>query len=322
MPAATPGRRPVTVAVTAGDPCGIGPEVILKTLARWRPRPGLRLLVIGDRAVFDAAARRLRIRPWNRAEWIDCAHRGRFTPGRPSESSGRASLDYLELAVAAARAGDAHALVTGPVTKWAVARAHPGFVGHTEYLARAFRAHDIVMMFVSDRLRVALLTRHLPIARVPRALTPALVRASSRVTAETLRRQFGIRRPRLALCGLNPHAGEGAPDSLEARIMRPALARLRRQGVVCDGPFAADGLFASSAGGYDAVIAPYHDQGLIPFKMAARDRGCQLTAGLPIVRTSPDHGTGLDIAGRGVANAGSMRYSLELAAQLVLRQGR
>ena len=317
MPVPTRGAaRLVTVALTAGDPCGIGPEVILKALAAWRPTAGARLIVIGDLAVFESAARRLgrRVPQW--PEWLDCGRSNSFTPGRSSALAGRASLDYVDRAIALARARRIQALVTGPVTKWAVARARPGFVGHTEYLADAFRVRNVVMMFVSEQLRVALLTRHLPLARVSRAITPRLVRTSIRLTAETLRARFGIRRPRLALCGVNPHAGEGAPDSLEARVMRPALAALRRQGISCDGPVAADGFFAGSIRRYDAVVCPYHDQGLIPFKMAARDRGCQLTAGLPLVRTSPDHGSGLDIAGQGIADPGSMRYALALAMRL------
>ena len=313
---------PVTLAITAGDPCGIGPEVILKALGAWRPPAAVRVVVIGDRAVFESTARRLGRRVPGWPEWSDAGRPDWFTPGQSSAAAGRASLEYVNRAIALARAGRIQALVTGPVTKWAVARARPGFVGHTEYLARALRAREVVMMFVSDRLRIALLTRHVPLARVSRAITPALLRASVRITAETLRAQFGIRRPRLALCGVNPHAGEGAPDSVEARVMRPALAALRRQGVACEGPFAADGLFAASAGRYDAVVCPYHDQGLIPFKMAARDRGCQLTAGLPLVRTSPDHGSGLDIAGRGIADPGSMRYALALAARLAVHAHR
>jgi 4-hydroxythreonine-4-phosphate dehydrogenase len=207
--------------------------------------------------------------------------------------------------------------VTGPVTKWAIRQVRPGFVGQTEYLAEALGVRDVVMMFVSDRLRVALLTRHLPLRRVPRTLTPHLLRQSLRLTAQALRRHFGIARPRLAVCGLNPHAGESAGGSEEQRIMRPALRALRRGGLVCDGPFAADGFFAgASPGRYDAVVCAYHDQGLIPFKMAARDRGCQFSAGLPLIRTAPDHGSAREIAGRGVADCGSMLYAIRLAERL------
>ena len=324
---------PPVIALTAGDPCGIGPEVMLKTLRTVRAGGRARFVVIGDLAVFERLARRLRIalpawqvRPltnvglWaSRLTFLDCRHRGRFLPGHPSAAAGRACLDYLACAVDLWRSGRIHALVTGPVTKWAAAKVLPSFVGQTEYLAGAMNARRVVMMFVSDRLRIALLTRHLPLRRVASALTPQLLRTAVEVTARTLVNDFGIRQPRLAVCGLNPHAGEESASSEERTVMSPALASLRRRGICCEGPFAADGFFAA-APSYDAVVCPYHDQGLIPFKMAARDRGCQLSAGLPLLRTSPDHGSALDIAGQGIANPGSMRYALELAIRLAHRR--
>jgi len=237
---------------------------------------------------------------------------------------------YLDHAVALWRARRLQALVTAPVTKWAVARVRPSFVGQTEYLARAMGVRDVVMLFVSAHLRVALLTRHLPLRRVARAIDRTRLRTALRLTASALAASFGIARPRLALCGLNPHAGEARADSEERTVMVPILRALRREGIRCDGPFAADGFFACSraplAGrqargpeGYDAVVCAYHDQGLIPFKMAARDQGCQMSVGLPIVRTSPDHGSALDIAGKGLAHAGSMTYALRLAIKLAQR---
>ena len=321
-------RDPV-IAVTAGDPCGIGPEVLLKALRTIRAGGRARFAVIGDLAVFERLARRLRLplpawqvrastdrRPWtSRLTFLDCRHRGRFLPGHPSAAAGQASLDYLRCAVTLWRSGRIRGLVTGPVTKWAAAKILPSFVGQTEYLAGATRARDVVMMFVSDRLRVALVTRHLPLSRVSSALTPRLLRSTVEVTARTLTTWFNIRRPRLAVCGLNPHAGESSTASEERTVMRPVLEALRRRGIRCEGPFAADGFFASPPD-YDAVICAYHDQGLIPFKLLARDRGCQLSAGLPLLRTSPDHGSALDIAGRGIANPGSMRYALALAVKL------
>ncbi|MBI2104730.1 MAG: 4-hydroxythreonine-4-phosphate dehydrogenase PdxA [Candidatus Omnitrophica bacterium] len=321
------------LAITCGDPCGVGPEVLLKALAQARPPRRLRLAVIGDRIVFEETARRLRRRlpPWrvvrapqrprpgDSLTLIDCRRSDRFAPGRSSREAGAASLAYLEEALALWRAGSLGALVTGPVTKWAIRRVRPSFVGQTEYLARAMRIRDVVMLFVSDSLRVALLTRHIPLRRVAAAVDRGLVQRAARLTAEALSAAFRIPRPRLALCGINPHAGEGAPASEERRVLLPALRALRREGIRCEGPFAADGLFASLSAArppFDAVISPYHDQGLIPFKMVARDRGCQMSVGLPIVRTAPDHGSALDIAGRGVADPGSMRYALELAMRL------
>lgn len=323
--------RPSTIAMTAGDPCGIGPEVILKTLATVSRAHRKRLIIIGDLPVFHAAAARLQhpLPPWSVVSppcsrtafeagltFLDCGRPGTFVPGRPSRQAGRASLAYLEQALALWRMRQIDALVTAPVTKWAIARVSRGFVGQTEYLASATGTRDVVMMFVSDRLRVALLTRHLPLRRVARAINRRLLLTSVALAAEALASWFRIPHPKLALCGLNPHAGESSRESEEARIMRPALRTLRRRGIRCDGPFAADGLFAGASLAYDAIICAYHDQGLIPFKMSARDRGCQLSVGLPLVRTSPDHGSALDIAGKSIANPGSMRYALQLAERL------
>lgn len=322
--------KPV-IAITSGDPCGIGPEVILKALRGVGTAPHVRWLVIGDLRVFQQLAKRLRRRlpPWqvipDRADaarahgrmlFLDCGHRGRFTPGATSRGAGAASLDYLKEAIALWKAKQAHALVTGPVTKWAVAQSVPGFVGQTEWLAAATRTRDVVMLFASERLRVALLTRHLPLKRVAAALNRRVVEMTITLLHGELRRRFHIARPRIAVCGINPHAGEeGRLGSEERRIIAPALRALRRARIACEGPFAADGLFPR-AGDYDAIVCAYHDQALIPFKLAARDTGCQVSVGLPLVRTSPDHGSALDIAGQGRANPGSMRSAMRLALAL------
>lgn len=321
------------IAVTSGDPCGIGPEVILKSLSQTTPHSKTAMAVIGDHQVFAQAAKRLH-RPlpsWHVIQrgarlpsqqlvFIDCGHRETFVPGQSSARAGRASLAYLDEAIARVHAGQAQALVTGPVTKWAIGRVAPTFLGHTEYLAHAMGTRDVVMMFISDALRVVLLTRHLPLRRVSHAINQRMLSTTLQLTHRVLSTSFGIAHPRLALCGLNPHAGEESRcGDEEQTVMRPVLRLLRRQGVTCDGPFAADGFFAASAKRYDAIVCAYHDQGLIPFKMTVRDQGCQLSVGLPIVRTSPDHGSALDIAGRGIAHPGSMRYALTLAARLTRR---
>lgn len=320
------------IAMTAGDPCGIGPEVILKTLQRAAIPSRARVAVIGDLAVFERIAARLRRRlpAWEVRRppdglpasarpliFLDCGSRRVLELGRSSRAAGERSLAYLDQAMALWRTRRIQALVTAPVTKWAIARVEPTFRGQTEYLAQAMGARDIVMMFVSDALRVALLTRHIPLSHVARTLSARQLRTTLRLTAGALTQWFGCRAPRLALCGLNPHAGEdGRCGREEQTLMQPALRAARRAGLRCDGPFAADGFFAEGASCYDAVVCPYHDQGLIPFKLLARDRGCQFSVGLPIVRTSPDHGSALDIAGRGIAHPGSMRYALELAIRL------
>lgn len=330
-------RKPRLIAITAGDPCGIGCEIILKSLHRIRTPPEVHLLVIGDLAVFKEAARRLRrkLPPWQvvsaaalpagtcsaRLAFCDLNHPYRFVPGDSSFRAGQASLDYLDVALGLWRAGRLQGLVTAPVTKWAVQKSNRRFVGHTEYLAHHTKTKNVVMLFASPRMRVAVVTRHIPLRAVSVALTAALLSSTIRLTATALRKQFGIAHPRLALCGLNPHAAEGARQaSEEKRVMLPVLRKLRKSGITCAGPFAADGFFTGTHRAFDAILCPYHDQGLIPFKMASRDTGCQVSLGLPFVRTSPDHGSGLGIAGRSQAHPGSMRYALRLAIDTVSRK--
>ena len=195
-----------SLLITGGDPCGIGPEVILKALAAPLPR-GVRLSVIGDARVFEQTARALHLR-WPRAvSFINAPHPGRFRPGRASAAAGTASLAYVEEAIRRCRQGVAQGLVTAPVTKWAIERAHGTFHGHTEYLAAAFRVKRVVMMFASAQLRVALLTRHIALRQVPAQVSSATVQRTAMMVAEGLRRGFHIRHPRLAICRLNPHAG-------------------------------------------------------------------------------------------------------------------
>jgi len=328
--------RPPVIAVTAGDPCGIGSEVILKAFASPL-RPGASFIILGDGRVFRETARRLGRRPprWRHASLqdamsgtrdritlVDLPSSGRFVPGRSSSAAGRAARAYLDAALALWRAGCLQGVVTAPVTKWAMQRSMPSFIGQTEYLAAALRIRRVAMMFASDQLKVVLVTRHVPIRGVSRRLTRAGVRDAVTLAHHSLREAFGLRRPRLAVCGLNPHAGEGGLfGQEERRVLGPALRQLRRAGMQLEGPLAADGLFAT-ARRHDAIICCYHDQGLIPFKMTARDLGCQLTLGLPFPRTSPDHGSALDIAGRGLAHPGSMRYALKTCVRLATKQVR
>ena len=336
--------KPPIIGVTLGDPGGIGPEVTVKALARLKSDPHFPrafIVLFGPLHIFEWWSRRIRRSlPLVAIPSLDASFlaKGRIhvmdegpptragafflERGRISKRSGSLAERALRTAARAAVRGRIQALVTAPVTKWAIQRTHRSFEGQTEYLARAFRARAVVMMFVSDRLRVALLSRHVALRDVSRLITPTLVRQTVRVVNRTLRDQFGMRRPRLAVCGLNPHAGEhGRFGDEEHRVLVPALRRLRREGIRLEGPFAADGLFVY-AERYDAILSWYHDQGLIPFKLVARDAGCQLSAGLPVVRSSPDHGSALDIAGKGVAEPGSMQYALALALRLIRAQTR
>jgi 4-hydroxythreonine-4-phosphate dehydrogenase len=326
--AARAGRA--RIAISLGDPSGVGPEVTAGALARLR---GAAPLVYGDasaQGLLAAAGVQLPVvgpgdPPPARGALVAVtrlAARDR-RPGRPTAAGGAAQLAYLEAAHAAVARGDAAALCTAPVSKAQVQRALPGFVGHTEWLEERWGTRT-VMMLACARLRIALVTNHLALAEVPRAITAARTAETIAVTWRALRGDFGIARPRLALCALNPHAGEGgAFGDEEARVLAPALAAARRRGALAEGPFAADGLmFRAAAGDFDAVIALYHDQGLVPVKLldALGDPAVNVTLGLPIVRTSPDHGTAYALAGRGEARPDSMLAALRLALGLAARR--
>jgi 4-hydroxythreonine-4-phosphate dehydrogenase len=311
--------RPVRIAVSLGDPSGIGPEVAARALASVE---GVVPVVFGD-----ASAERL-FRPPRGGAFVAVTRLppGDVRPGRPTAAGGAAQLAFLEEAWGAVARGDADALCTAPVSKAQVQRALPGFVGHTEWLEAKYPRARSVMMLACSQLRVALVTNHVAIADLPRAITPERVARTLTVTWRALRDDFGIARPRLALCALNPHAGEqGAFGDEEARVLAPALARARRAGTPATGPFPADGLmFGAAAGEVDAVVACYHDQGLVPVKLldALGDPAVNVTLGLPIVRTSPDHGTAYALAGTGRARHHSMLAALELARDLARRRAR
>ena len=220
------------------------------------------------------------------------------------------------------RLGRAGAMVTNPIQKAPLMAAGFGFPGHTEYLEHRAGGGPVAMMLAGPRLRVSLVTAHLPLARVATALTAGKVETAGRITAEALRRDFGIARPRLAFAGFNPHAGEaGALGSEESEIVMPAVAALRKAGIDAAGPYPADTMFhAAARAAYDAAVCLYHDQGLIPLKTLDIERGVNVTLGLPWIRTSPDHGTALDIAGTGRASPSSLIAALQMAAELAQRR--
>jgi 4-hydroxythreonine-4-phosphate dehydrogenase len=281
------------VAITVGDPAGIGPE-------------------IAARAAEDAGVRAV-CRPVVYAP----ADLTAFVPGQVSADAGRAAYETLVRAVDDARAGQVEAIATAPINKLAFARAGLPWPGHTDLLAHLCGVERVVMMFHAAALRVALVTVHIPLSEVPRQLTFDAVTATIDLVARELP-DFGIVRPRLAMAGVNPHAGEegllGAEDNA---ILAPAVAACRARGVDVMGPIPGDTVFVRAAcGEFDAVIACYHDQGLIPVKLLAFGKAVNVTLGLPIIRTSVDHGTAFDIAGQGKADAGSMIEAVLLAAQL------
>jgi len=305
-----------TLGITLGDPSGIGPEIVAQALAsapdEWRSR----IIVYGDRGPLERGARAAGV------TLPDVAVRGDGTgehavAGAPDEASGAAQVGYLEAAVAAAKAGELSAIVTAPISKTWAKRAGFSFPGHTEMLAARLGAPDVVMMFAGPKLRVALATVHVALAEVPHALTTARVRTTLELLAASLRRDFGIPRARIGVVGLNPHAGEGGLIGTEDRdVIAPALVAPYGDAVVT-GPLVPDAAFRDHATGrHDALVAMYHDQGLIPVKLIDFDEAVNVTLGLPIVRTSPDHGTAYDIAGRGIARAVSMQRALELAVSM------
>ena len=323
------------VAISMGDPTGIGPEVTLAALERSRLRRELTPILVGDPAVYAATAARLGRRA-DFAEWAPPAplparavpvrvvarlaeHQRK--PGRPTIAGGRAAHAAIVEAVALIRSGAADALATAPICKANLVAAGVPVGGHTELLADLCGGIPVRMMMVGTRLRVVLVTTHLALSGVPAAVTAAGVRTTLAIADRALRRHFGLSRPRLGVAGLNPHAGEqGMFGKEEIRVIAPAVRAARRQGIDARGPLAADSLFPLALQGqFDALVCMYHDQGLAPFKLLHFADGVNVTIGLPFPRTSPDHGTAHDIAGRGVANPGSMVAALRMAASLATR---
>ena len=321
-----------TLGITLGDPAGVGPEVILKSIARPDVRAACRPIVIGDVASVREAAVRLGVKldlPVLDEAALGSARGGGILPvstlsararrpGRPSLEGGRASYEYIEMAARLATAGIIHAIVTAPINKAWVTRAGHPISGHTELLRDLTGAREVRMMLAGDRLRVVLVTMHLALEAVPRTLTVRDVTRTIAIADEHLRRYHRLPHPRIAVAALNPHACEGGLfGTEEATIIAPAVRRACQAGAHASGPHPADSLFVRAVDGeFDAVVAMYHDQGLIPLKLLHFHDGVNVTMGLPIVRTSPDHGTAYDIAGSGAANAGSMTAALLLAARM------
>lgn len=295
------------IGISLGDPSGIGAEVTLAALRSPKVRRALEPVLFGDASLARQAP--------NLHVVSQLAAKDR-APGRPTRLGGLAQHAYVTAAVAAAQAGEVDGLCTAPVSKGAITRAGIPFMGHTELLAEAFGV-EVLMLMRGPRLSVALATNHLPLAAVPKALsTPKLVAQLSLLSKE-LAPLLG-RPPRIAVCGLNPHAGEGgALGKEELRVIGPAIAAARRRGLDVHGPLAADGLFAKATHGFpfDVALAMFHDQGLVATKTLDFERTVNVTLGLPVPRTSPDHGVAYDIAGAGRADPGPMIHALLMAAE-------
>ncbi|GEN23445.1 4-hydroxythreonine-4-phosphate dehydrogenase 1 [Halomonas cupida] len=340
---ARPQDQQAPLVITTGEPAGIGPELVLM-LAAKQPSDWV---AIGDPQLLNHRARQLgldielvcvapgerlpeprigRLAVWPVALHVDCH------PGRIDPANGRYVLELLDLAVAACLDGRASAMVTAPLHKGAIREAgYNDFIGHTEYLRDTCAVEEVVMMLATDSalhgqadgrqqaLRVALATTHLPLKDVAAAIEPHSLERVLRILAADLQRWFGVESPRIAVCGLNPHAGEGGHlGREEIEIIIPVLERLRGEGMRLDGPLPSDTLFTPRhLEGVDAVLAMYHDQGLPVLKYAGFGRAANITLGLPLIRTSVDHGTALDLAGTGQADPSSLGVALALAADMV-----
>ncbi|WP_425082927.1 4-hydroxythreonine-4-phosphate dehydrogenase PdxA [Ruegeria profundi] len=313
------------IALSCGDPAGIGPEIAAKAWVELRN--ACPFFYIGDVAHLPSDTQAQLIS--DPVEAISVSQTAlpvlqlNFpapnTPGQPDPANAPSVIDAIEQGVSLVQSGAASALCTAPIHKKAlIDGAGFSYPGHTEFLAALAGRERVVMMLASDQLRVVPATIHIPLSRVPQELTPALLHDSIEITATGLRTQFGIEAPRIAVAGLNPHAGEGGKmGTEELDWIAPMLANLQPEGYSVTGPHPADTMFhAAARSRYDAAVAMYHDQALIPIKTLDFDRGVNVTLGLPFIRTSPDHGTALDIAGQGIANPTSLIEALKLAQKM------
>jgi len=323
--------KPV-IAITMGDPGGIGAEVIVKALADPALRSQARFVIYGLEELIAYAAGKAEINTYWWREPHELVRRiesgvvvadfdeVEYPPGRhwPCAAGGEASMQFLHEATEALKTGLAHALVTGPISKTSWRLAGYKWPGHTEYLAEVFNCKRVTMTFVGGPLKVALASTHEPLFALEDKFSIGRVFQPIELLDAALREWWGIPKPRIAVAGLNPHAGEdGQFGDEEQRIIKPAILMAQEAGCWVEGPYPADTLFwKATKGHYDGVVAMYHDQGLIPIKLLAFNSAVNVTLGLPVIRTSPDHGTAFDIAGRNMADPGSMKAAIELAIRL------
>ena len=327
-----PESRPI-IGITMGDPAGIGPEIILLSLSKTSVYKICRPLVIGDLNVLTAATKcvrsRLHFKPVKDPDdgiykfgTVDVLNLTEIIPspalwGHPTAETGGAMVRYIESTCDLAAQGRIAAMVTCPINKAAMQMAGYRYNGHTELLAERTKSDNFSMMMAGDRLRVVLVTIHVPLKQVPSLLSSSKVLQTIKLTWRAMQDRFGLNSPRIAVAGLNPHAGEDEMfGSEEKNILLPAIHDALKEGIDVKGPLPPDTVFYQAANGsYDAVVAMYHDQGLIPFKLLHFNDGVNVTLGLPIIRTSVDHGTAYDIAGTGTADPGSLIAAITMAAQ-------
>ena len=326
------------LGITMGDPAGIGPEVVVKALALAKVRGLCRPLVIGSFPVMQQTVKSLKLKMTvirveghealtprgNHLAVLDPLDHplGRFPRGVAAPETGAASVLFIKKAVELAQLGCIDGVVTAPINKEAINMAGCHFPGHTELLADLTKAQESGMMIVGGPLRIMFVTTHVAIKDLPALLTQAKIEKAIRLAHLALRDLFGIKKPRVGVAALNPHAGEhGLFGDEETRVILPAARSAQAQGIRASDPLPADTLFGKAArGDYDGVVALYHDQGLIPLKLVAFGTCVNLTVGLPIIRTSVDHGTAFDIVGKGIADPGSLVEAITLAATLVARR--
>jgi 4-hydroxythreonine-4-phosphate dehydrogenase len=322
----------VVVGITIGDVNGIGPEIIIKTFADNRMHQVCTPVIYGSAKTLSFHKKLINNNEFNfttihnigeinhkRTNVINCWDEElKYEIGKPTNDGGKYAFKALQTAVKDLSDGHIDVLVTGPIDKKTMQQDGFRFPGHTEYLAQQFETSDYLMMLVSDQLRVATVTGHVPVKNVAGELSQEKIISKVKVMHKSLTRDFGVRKPKIAVLGLNPHSGDsGLIGTEEQEIIAPAVKVLFDQGMLVYGPYGADGFFGSpNFKNFDGILAMYHDQGLVPFKAIAFETGVNFTAGLPIVRTSPDHGTGYDIAGKNIASEDSIRSAIYLACDI------
>ena len=306
-------KKPV-IGITMGDPNGVGPEVISKAISSIDLKGLCDFVIFGDKEIMQKAGGS------SDARIIECSDFGLkdLEPGVIDKEAGQASLEYIRSAVKSALADELDAIVTAPISKESTHLTGSKYPGHTEMLKDLTGSNQAIMMFEGSKFKVMLVTIHEALSNVPKLISQEKVFSTINITYESLTNLFKITEPKIVVCGLNPHAGEsGAFGDEEIKHIIPAVEKAKDKGINIDGPLPADTLFYYAyQGKWDAVIAMYHDQGLIPFKMISFDDGVNITLGLPIIRTSPDHGTAFDIAWKGIANPSSMTAAIKVAFEL------
>jgi 4-hydroxythreonine-4-phosphate dehydrogenase len=326
----------IRIGISIGELAGVGPEVIMKTFSDTRMLQVCTPVIYGSSKAISFHRKALNIQDFNyntirnigeiiprKLNLINCWEEEiKIEIGTASTLTGGYAYKALQAATADLAAGHIDALVTAPIDKHTIQPEGEKFTGHTEYLAKAFNVTDYLMFLIAGDLRVALVTEHVPVSKIASMITKENILRKLQVMNLSLKRDFGIRKPRIAVLGLNPHAGDhGVIGNEDTDIIKPAVQEAASKGMQVYGPYSADGIFGSGQyRKFDAILAMYHDQGLIPFKTLAFETGVNFTAGLPVIRTSPDHGTAYDIAGKNIAHEGSFREAIYLACDIHLKR--